>query len=67
MVEHTFIPILRRQKQADLCVFKASVVYEENLGQPVYQDETLSKNKIQNTNTTLSIHMKTSDNFSEKV
>jgi hypothetical protein len=37
------IPVLRRQRQADLCEFKASLVYKVSPGQP--QKNPVSKKK----------------------
>jgi hypothetical protein len=44
---HPLIPVLRRQRQVDLCEFKASLVYKANPGQPrlITQRNPVSKNK----------------------
>ena len=50
MVEHTLIPALRRQGQADLCEFEASLVYRASswIGSKATQKNPVSKNKKQN-------------------
>lgn len=45
VVVHAFNPRLRRQGQATLYVFKASLVYIESLGWTRLYIETLLKNK----------------------
>lgn len=37
------VPVLWKKKKVDLCEFKASLVYIENLGHPGLHDETLDK------------------------
>jgi hypothetical protein len=43
-------PALQRQKQEDLCEFKASLVYRVNSEKPGLHRETLSQNKNKQTN-----------------
>ena len=46
----TLIPALRRQRQADLCKFEASLVYRESarIGSKATQRNPVSKNKTKN-------------------
>jgi hypothetical protein len=52
------IPALRRQRLADLCEFKASLVYIASPGQPELHSETLSQTNKQTNKQKGSIYVK---------